>query len=312
MSLTLAPLSPKTLHALLVSPFEEGCARINLAFFSKNMHSLNPARFCWQERLVHLAAGALLMLPLINAIIWIAWKTFGNPEILCDPYCLEALPPPPAPTPAPLAPPHYAEQIAPTKSFSYREIQASKEETVRWTVQSNPDGSHFVTGRSAQMLSTSRYDAAGNIQEFHVQGPLALHAYLRGNHIEINGTLSVLTKQLPWIQEYPIALNPLVLTDQGKPLEFYIILTRTQAPWYNPLMPAPPFIAKCSAKKLPRNAAQNFEVVEISYETRWFQRNVKAILHFDLQGILRTMTNEIEGISAELLPNAPLPAEGHP
>jgi hypothetical protein len=97
---SLIPMSPERLHKLIVLPYEEGAARLDRAWLGINIQSLNREPLYWIEksgagraklglRTISLITGILLsFLPLVNTVIWIAWKTFGRPENLSDPFTL--------------------------------------------------------------------------------------------------------------------------------------------------------------------------------------------------------------------------------
>ncbi len=89
----IAPLSSKELYSFVVQPYIEGSERLNRAWHGIDFHSLTHTKFSLKEKAVFLLSGiCLVVFPLINSVIWLAWKTFGHPEILSDPY-VSAAPP---------------------------------------------------------------------------------------------------------------------------------------------------------------------------------------------------------------------------
>src|SRR5579872_5216093 len=95
MVYSIAALSSKDLYTFVVQPYLEGTERLNRAWQGVDFHSLMPAKFSLKERVVFLLSGiCLVFFPLINSIIWLAWKTFGNPETLSDPYIPPVIPEP--------------------------------------------------------------------------------------------------------------------------------------------------------------------------------------------------------------------------
>ncbi len=94
----IAPMSSKELYTYVVQPFLEGAERLNRAWQGVDFHSLSHATFSLKERIVFLLTGiCLVFFPLINSVVWLAWRTFGNPEILSDPF----IPASPSPVPLP-------------------------------------------------------------------------------------------------------------------------------------------------------------------------------------------------------------------
>jgi hypothetical protein len=81
----LLPINSAGLHALVMRPFLEGSTRLEQAWSGKKILSFVGARLSLKERVVSLVQGALLMVPIINTIIWVAMHTLGEPE-LTDPY----------------------------------------------------------------------------------------------------------------------------------------------------------------------------------------------------------------------------------
>ncbi len=91
----ISPMSSKELYTFVVQPYLEGSERLNRAWQGIDFHSLTHAKFSLKERAVFLLTGIVLVFfPLINSVIWLAWKTFGNPEILSDPYISAVVPQP--------------------------------------------------------------------------------------------------------------------------------------------------------------------------------------------------------------------------
>ena len=84
----IVPVNPEWIHSYLLEPYLQGVALFEFAWTGKD-NSLIPREFSWQKRVVFWLQGMALLTPIIGTIIWIAWQTFGNPQLLVDPYSPE-------------------------------------------------------------------------------------------------------------------------------------------------------------------------------------------------------------------------------
>ena len=82
----LAPLNQESFYALVIQPYKEGAERVNRAFLGKDPLAYNPVRLSWENRIAALILGTALLIPMVNAVIWVAMKTFAHPIPLSDPY----------------------------------------------------------------------------------------------------------------------------------------------------------------------------------------------------------------------------------
>jgi hypothetical protein len=80
-------------HNYILEPFSEGAARINRAIEGKNLHFIHHPSLAWDERLVDIFTGIFLLIPIINTIIWIFMRTFGEGEKMTGPLSTTALDP---------------------------------------------------------------------------------------------------------------------------------------------------------------------------------------------------------------------------
>jgi len=85
MIAAINPGNPVWLHTYVLLPFLEGLERFDYAWKGQDPLSFLDIPFSLKERVVLVAKGSLLMLPLINSIIWVAMETFGEPT-LTEPY----------------------------------------------------------------------------------------------------------------------------------------------------------------------------------------------------------------------------------
>jgi len=72
-------------QAYILEPMNEGTARINRCFRGVNLHHIDHPKLDWSKRIIDLITGSLLMIPLINTVIWIFIRTFGNAEFMAQP-----------------------------------------------------------------------------------------------------------------------------------------------------------------------------------------------------------------------------------
>ena len=84
---SLTPATPEWLHQYLIEPYLEGIERLNRAWRGVELYRIKPVALSLKERVISLITGiALTFFPLVNTVIWMAWQTFGTPEILSDPF----------------------------------------------------------------------------------------------------------------------------------------------------------------------------------------------------------------------------------
>ncbi len=88
---TISFPNKKWLQAHVVQPYIEGAERLNRVWAERDFRSIRPIGFTLKERVISLLTGTLLLFPFFNAFFWKAWETFGNPEILSEPFCQKDL-----------------------------------------------------------------------------------------------------------------------------------------------------------------------------------------------------------------------------
>lgn len=76
--------SPDSIYNYLVQPYIEGAERINRAFSGIDDIAFGRPPLSMERRVISLVTGLILMIPLVNTIVWLAAKRFGNPDILSD------------------------------------------------------------------------------------------------------------------------------------------------------------------------------------------------------------------------------------
>src|SRR5438105_750383 len=118
----ICPVHERWIHVYVIEPYLKGCELINQAWMGHDRSlALNPLSLT--DRVICWFCGMGLMItPLLNTIIWLAWQTFGNPEKLDDPFCPEIDLPPPTPQPVIAHRIHpVAEGSSPIEQFVYIE-----------------------------------------------------------------------------------------------------------------------------------------------------------------------------------------------
>ena len=240
------PLSSRELYTFVLQPYLEGVERLKRAWDGIDFHSLSRTAFSWKERTVFLISGiCLTFFPFINTIIWLSWQTFGNPEILSDPYI-----PPYSPAPVPIQPKELpvvpsnqiqkTPQIHPiqplklpeTETFSFLESSKNFHAETKWKLEHSPNGIQ-VNVESEKTRTVAKYDKKGWIQEYHCYEPNAeLHGCLlpnrqlkiqahRGTRIEEREYK--LEKDLPWVQQSTIGMKQFIQNPNQKSFRFYSI-----------------------------------------------------------------------------------------
>ena len=245
----ITPMSSKDLFTFVLQPYLEGAERLNRAFQGVDFHSLTYATFNWKERLVFLITGlALALLPFVNLVIWLAWQTFGSPEILSDPFI--PLSPPPARIPSAPAPSIQeasepkieAKASAPVQplqekprrieTFSYLESSKSFRAETKWKLEFSPEGIQ-VQADSNRERTVARYHSDWEIQEYHCFHKAAeLHIFLKENRrLHVRGIKEgvveereyKLAKPYPWLQQPTLGFKNFILDKERKSVHFYAI-----------------------------------------------------------------------------------------
>ena len=87
---SIFPVTSEWVYTYIVQPSVEGAERLNRLWSGINSHSLDTTPLSLRNRFISLLTGfALMFFPMANSIMWIAWQTFGHPEVLCDPFSFD-------------------------------------------------------------------------------------------------------------------------------------------------------------------------------------------------------------------------------
>lgn len=232
----ICPVNREWMHQF-VAPYLQGAAMVTNAWKGVDFSYVGHKALSLKERVVTWLIGVILLIPLINTIIWFAWKTFGRPNELFDPYCPEVEPPPPPPSP----------RAAPRRIEIPNVSQTTQVGTVHNTVNS-PRKEILVYKSSAGNIHQTRetQNALTNVKEmfggavveatYNSQGVLLKSNYKKeekeyDTFIDTNGDLKILFKEngkqtvnethklkpnIPWIQQPHIGMKQFVLSDAPK------------------------------------------------------------------------------------------------
>lgn len=165
----------------ILEPTDQGIARINRCFRGVNLHNINHTKLDWSERVVDLLTGLALMIPLLNMVVWVFMKTFGNTEMLSLPTQkasdevweaaqTEAAIPIVART-EPLTP--IEEEIPIGEPARFKTLDHKKDGPVveaSWEVKTFED-SYISTRKSRVDTSTARYNSEWELQELEYNNP---------------------------------------------------------------------------------------------------------------------------------------------
>ena len=158
-------------HRHFVAPLSQACALGNRAWkgyddcLAPNRLSLKNKIICW------LQSSLLLLLPIFNAMIWAAWKTFGHPtQLLLDPLS----PDEEAPSPSRAIPlfPEYVSgpEIKPAEALHYNESVQDINFQTNLTLKHYKNRTVAVAQQGySQFASHSIYRPDWSLQKLHYQ-----------------------------------------------------------------------------------------------------------------------------------------------
>ena len=227
----------------VLEPPCEGAARINRCFRGVDLHQIDHPKLDWSQRVVDLLSGVLLMIPILNTIVWIFIRTFGNAQILSQP-----LNPPhfvqwseattaaaePILEEIPALAPLENEAPATTKTFTCLDKTDSHpdEFEAHWSIKSYADVK-VVTRISPYDTSNATYNHDWQLQSLDYVNPgLKVDVNLQRKHNtivltgtkdeeEINDVFVLENPNIPWIQQ-SVGFRPFVLSPENE-LTFFAI-----------------------------------------------------------------------------------------
>jgi hypothetical protein len=228
----------------VLEPPCEGVARLNRCFKGVDLHQIDHPKLSLCQRIVDLITGFLLLIPILNLILWVFIRTFGNAQNLARPF-----------NPAPFVPwteavagaerpilpevaalqPLEGEVPASVKEYRCTDIsdRYPEEYEATWRIESYSD-LHIVKRTCVHEESRCIYDANWAIQELKYDNVgMDVHITLTKAKNSITVTGSKEGKELnvppfiledptiPWIQQ-PLGFRPFVLSNQNQ-TNFYAI-----------------------------------------------------------------------------------------
>ncbi len=238
------------LQEIIYKPFAEGGERINRAIEGVNLHHIQHPKMNLLDRGWSLLVGVCLMMPVINSILWICMKIFGNPEILSEPFTPDS---PQAPElgleeivvedPG-IAPPQKAFNVEPPRgmplsiremkyrgrvSLKSEETENVKETNSNWKFETYPD-TYYVTSDDETMHSETSFDLNWNQKTHFIKmGETSVRIQRIFNSLIVTGfhngeqidrKLELRNESYPWIQQPTTGFRPFVLSTD-KTLRFY-------------------------------------------------------------------------------------------
>jgi hypothetical protein len=267
------------LQEIFFKPFAEGAERVNRAIEGVNLHHILHSKMSLLERSWSLLVGLCLMIPLINSILWICMKTFGNPEALTEPFTPESpiIPvwdPPLLVENPPVIP---AQDIFKDRPNEVRKIiyqgtanDAVFENSYRFETY---DDRYQVISHDGPIRSETTFDLNWNQQTHHIRmgettdvlvkkefDSLCITGTHEGNQVDKEFKLP--NPSYPWIQQPSTGFRPFVLS-KDHTLHFYGIHPQTHE------------LHECIAKKETVQLDPYGEVVQVSFNlngflTKWF------------------------------------------
>lgn len=281
---TIAPVNRESAHNFFLKPYFEGIKRINEAWQGATSEDYSPIPLSWKTRTVYLITGSLLLVPLINTVIWLFWKTFGHPTS-----------PPPVPeTPIAATAPKAAKteavkkDVAPTKApdFIYNETLGNKKTTINVHILPQADGSLRLQKSDDDYCI---YNADLTLSEFHSSDSgLRLDIMREGDTLKATLTPErkspivkslKIPKDIPWIQEPLIGFRTFLLSDK-KECSFFSVMDENPTDllgWGE----KPPLLMVLDAYKTEESdKTLNLEIVSTWSTIKCFGEKTKGRLSF--------------------------------
>lgn len=229
------------LQEVLLRPFAEGAERVNRAIAGIDFHDARHSEIGLLQRCWTLLVGISLMIPIVNVVIWICMKTFGNPEILSNPVSGE-LQPIEAADWIPAEEIDLIEEVAepqpvrgaplePPRTVKYTDLYNDETINSDWTFEKFED-THVVkrVAENNHSEAETTFDLNWNLKTFYIRLPNAKATLeRRGNSLFIDGVVenNTIKKELkfpnkpyPWIQQPTTGFRPFILSRQTT-LRFY-------------------------------------------------------------------------------------------
>jgi hypothetical protein len=229
-------------HSVFLTPFAEGALRVKNFAQGTDFTLIDQPKRPLSDRVVDLIVGLALLIPLLNAIIWIALHNIGNMQSLSknpaqasEPWieALEASEEAPSIHVPILIPPA---DTAPKKVESYQlEEQENGEPSYvsTLTIEHHPEVI-LVKSVAPKVQSESVYDTDWTLQSMHYKDDnksldvtftrVGATVILTGNKKgeELNLKFDLLNPSIPWIQQLSQGTKPFIQGPENNML-FYAI-----------------------------------------------------------------------------------------
>lgn len=222
-------------HEYIAQPYHEGIRRIERAVFCADLSYIDHPDLSLKDAVVSFLVGvALILLPFINTIIWIAMRTFGGADVLAPPFSgstppsLPQIPAPPKKEvfkisfPRLEAIPSSKPKPLEIKRFRYKDFPKGKLKEFDWTHRIYPHKSILIERESSNQKIRSKavFDPQGNQiffkreekeKTFRVEkkGDVLIAVKTTPDKEHPPKTFP-LKKDLPWIQTLTFAFTPFV------------------------------------------------------------------------------------------------------
>lgn len=272
----ICPIDREWIHTYLLAPYLQGVEMMNRAWSGVNFYSLTLPSLSLKERVISWLTGVVLLLPLINCIIWIAWQTFGKPVILFTSYCPEGAASSPSiaypqpnrqashvALPPPLQmPPAAPGEARPTELFSYNETGKNSLIRTNWKIEHHP---HLIVAQQYcdEYSSVSIYKPDWTLSEFHnetIEGRKKVDIWLtdskhmrvcidKNNNEPPIDKIFELTESIPWIQQPTVGFKNFILSHDTE-MSFYGVIPENPIKFFPFWGPKPPWLMKGIAKKV--------------------------------------------------------------
>jgi hypothetical protein len=269
--MTTAIQQPSTINfiqEIFFQPYAEGAERVSRAIEGVNLHHIEHPKLNCSTIIWNVFVGVLLMTPLINSIIWICMKTFGNPDRLSDPFSVSSQTEEPQvpdlenPVSLPIVgevPTDRTEPLSANK-VKYKDVLQDVHLDAEWKFETHED-IHHVTRTDRISRSEMSFDLDWNQKTLRMLSPTKdVRVERRGNILSVQGTiegkpidrdLKIPNYLYPWIQEPIRGFQSFVLSDKAK-LQFYGI------------HPKELYICECIAEKEEVQLAPFGKVIKVT------------------------------------------------
>ena len=239
----IIPIDRPWIHTHILLPYYQGCELVNQAWAGAD-RSIETSPFSWQERVIIWIKGMILLIPIVNTIIWLVWKTFGKPEKLADPFSPETN------YVAPVAPPEIVicnvdEDEHLIERFGFTETRKDKPPVqTTWAIEHFPNVI-IVTQNAVEFSSSALYRPDYSLKELHHQEGSKRIDFTRNdteqniqilvqisnnNGIDSTGTSIEIPRDAHWMQQRVAGFTPFIQSENQE-MEFYAVI-----PEYPPLL----------------------------------------------------------------------------